>query len=254
MTTPASQRFDSIASRYSTSQVHADSPTIRRLHELVAQADSVCDIACGAGHTGLSFAGKASRIVAVDAAPMMLQQVQRLAQERGVSVETVLSYAESVPLPSDSFDLVVSRLAAHHFLDVHKAMQEMIRLARPGGYVCVIDLEGAEDPALDHLNHRIELLHDPTHVHSYTARYWRELFDACDLQIQADERRHREMPSGLTIQRWCEIGNSGEEAQTKIRAVLAEASHNQLADLDITYTDGDFRIPVRTVLMLGRKP
>ena len=156
MTPSAPEHFNTIAGQYAASEVHANSPTIRRLHELLAskQLDSVCDIACGPGHLALSFAGKASHIVGVDAAPNMLRQFERLAKERGVKVETVHAYAESVPLPANSFDVVVSRLAPHHFPDVAKAIREMARLTKPGGGVAVIDLEGNENPALDDLNHQ----------------------------------------------------------------------------------------------------
>ena len=40
-----------------------------------------------------------------------------------------------IPLAAASFDLVVCRLAAHHFSDLPEAMTEMTRLARPGGQV-----------------------------------------------------------------------------------------------------------------------
>jgi SAM-dependent methyltransferase len=104
-----------------------------------------------------------SRIVGVDAAANMLRQFEKLANERGVKVEAVHAYAEAVPLPGDSFDVVVSRLAPHYFSDVAKAVQEMARVASGSGGVAVIDLEGDEEQALDDLNHEIEVLHDPTH-------------------------------------------------------------------------------------------
>ena len=162
MTPSAPDHFNTIAGQYAASEVHANSPTIRRLHELLAskKLDSVCDVACGPGHLALSFAGKASHIVGVDAAPNMLRQFERLAKERGAKIETVLACAESVPLPANSFDVVVSRLAPHHFSDAAKAVREMARLTKPGGGVAVIDLEGNENPALDDLNHHIEVLHD----------------------------------------------------------------------------------------------
>lgn len=248
-------RFDALADRYASSEVHASSPTLARLHELLPQVDSVCDVASGAGHTGLGFAGIASRIVAVDPAPAMLAQSRRLAAERGITLETVQAYAEAIPLPSDSFELVTCRVAAHHFTDLPKAMTEMTRLAKPGGYVAVIDMEGDEDPALDALNHDIEMLHDPTHVRSYPARHWRELFGASGLEITACESRLREIPGGLAVRRWCEIGNSGAEALQAIRDRLANASPEVLAKLDIMRdADGEFRIPVRTLLVVGRKP
>ena len=190
MRTSAPEHFNAIAGQYAASEVHANSPTIRRLHALLTltPTGSVCDVACGPGHLALSFVGRVSRIVGVDAAPNMLQHFERLAKKRNVKVETVRAYADSIPLPSNSFDAVVSRLAPHHFPDVTKTVHEMTRLAKPGGYVAVIDLEGAENSALDDLNQKIEVLHDPSHVRSYTAARWREGRDRVD---------HHGAPRGL---------------------------------------------------------
>ncbi|MEQ1638881.1 MAG: class I SAM-dependent methyltransferase [Methylococcales bacterium] len=254
MNLSSSERFDSIASGYASSEVHSGSPTLDRLHKLLPPVDSVCDIASGAGHTGLGFAGIASQIVAVDPAPNMLAQVQRLAAERGIAVETVEAFAESIPLASASFDLVVCRLAAHHFSNLPRAMAEMTRLAKPGGYVAIIDMEGDENPALDALNHEIEMLHDPTHVRSYTAKYWREIFAANGLEVEACENRCWEIPDGLTVKRWCELGDSGAEALQAIQDRLASVPPEWLSELEITRdTDGGFRLPIRTLLILGRK-
>ena len=250
----SSQRFDTLARNYATSEVHTSSPTRDRLHALLPRVESVCDVASGAGHTGLGFAGLARRIVAVDPAPNMLAQVRRLAAERGVEVETVEAFAESMPLPSGSFDLVVCRVAAHHFSDLPKAMGEMTRLAKPGGRVAIIDMEGNDDPAIDALNHEIEVLHDPTHVRSYTVAHWRELFAANGLEVEACENRRWEFPAGLTVGRYCELGNSGAEALQTIRAKLSAAPPEWLDELEITRdADGEFRLPVRTLLILGRK-
>ena len=254
MNCSSSQRFNGLAANYAISEVHIGSPTRDFLHTLVPQVESVCDVASGAGHTGLSFSGIASRIVAVDPAPNMLAQVRQLAAERGVPVETVEAFAESIPLASDSFDLVVCRVAAHHFSDLPGAMAEMARLTRPGGHVAVIDMEGDDNPDLDALNHQIELLHDPTHVRSYTVKHWRELFTANGLDIEVCKNRCWEFPGGLAVGRWCELGNSGSEALEKIRSRLAATPPDWLAALEISQdSDGEFRIPVRTLLILGRK-
>ena len=254
MNLSSSQRFDDLAVNYAVSEVHNSSPTLERLHALLPRVESVCDVASGAGHTGLGFAGIASRIVAVDPAPNMLAQVRRLAAERGVAVETLEAFAESIPLPSASFDLVVCRLAAHHFSDLPKAMSELTRLAKPGGYVAVIDMEGDENADLDALNHEIEVLHDPTHVRSYTMKHWRELFVANGLGLEACENRCWEIPNGLTVERWCELGNSGTEALKAIKHRLAAAPAEWLSELEIRQdADGEFRIPVRTLLIVGRK-
>ncbi len=254
--TSSAERFDSLAANYATSEVHTSSPTVERLHALLPESvEAVCDVGSGAGHTGLSFAGKAKRIVAVDPAPKMLAEVRRLADERGAAgVETVEAFAEDVPLDDEGFDLVVCRVAAHHFENVTRAMQEMARLAKVGGHVAVIDMEGDEDPDLDELNHDIETLHDPTHVRSYTARQWQEWFADNGLEVEACENRQTEFPGGLTVKRWCELGNSGAKALKQIRALLAATPEEVLEELEIV-KDGknDYRIPVRTLLIIGRK-
>lgn len=253
--TSSADRFNSIAASYRTSEVHRSSPALERLRSIVPVAESVCDVGCGAGHAALSFARSAARIVAVDPAPQMLEQVRQLAAERGETVETVQAFAESIPLGSASFDLVLSRLAAHHFADLDRAFGEMVRLAKPGGRVAVIDLEGDEDPAVDRFNHEIELLHDPTHVRSYPASIWKKQFLEAGLYIEICETRLRELPEGLAVGRWCEISQSGAAALKKIRESMTGAPPGILAALDIACDeDGEFRIPVRTLLFVGRKP
>jgi len=251
----SSERFNAIAEGYGTSEVHRGSPSLQRLHELLPGVKSVCDVACGAGHTALSFAEEASRIVCVDPAPNMLKQARQLAEERGTIVETVESFAESIPLPPATFDLVVSRLAAHHFKDVRGALREMYRIAKPGRHVAVIDLEGDEDPVVDAFNRDIEMLHDPTHVRSYTASQWQEMFRATGLSHVACEARWQELPGGFAVGRWCELGKSGEANLNAIRERMVSAQAAVLSALDITRDpDGEFRIPIRTLLLFGRRP
>ena len=255
MTDDSSARFDKIADNYATSEVHSMSPTIRLLHQLVnpEAGASVCDVACGAGHLALSFAARAGRLVGVDPAPGMLNAFRRLAAERGREVETVEAYAESIPLRGRQFDLVVSRLAPHHFNDVDRAVAEMVRLTKIGGRVAIIDLEGHENAEVDEFNHKLELLHDPTHVRSYTAARWRSIFEGSGLKVEVLKGGLSERPQGTTVRRWCEIGSSGTEAEAEIRASLQEAPISFLETLNIRRKGSDFRLPIRTVLVVGTR-
>lgn len=252
----ASARFNSNSQNYATSAVHRRSPTIDRLHALLAgtSVDAVCDVGCGAGHLGLSFAGRARRIVLVDPAPNMLAAARLLAAERGVRVETCQSRAEDIPLSSGQFDLVCSRLAAHHFSDIGASVSHMARIVRPGGSVAVIDHHGDDDPEADEFNHRLELLHDPTHVRSYKKSRWLEVIRDAGMAVVTCEAKLSELPSGLSIKQWCEIASSGEDAERQIRQSLHDASESLRSRLGVWSEDGEFYIPVRTLLVLGRKP
>ena len=72
MNSASSHRFNTLAGAYAASDVHRVSPTLDRLHTLLPPVAPVCDVASGAGHTGLGFAGIAKRIVVVDPTPNML--------------------------------------------------------------------------------------------------------------------------------------------------------------------------------------
>lgn len=255
MTNESRDRFDRIAENYATSEVHSMSPTIRLLHQLVnlETGASVCDVACGTGHLALSFATRAGRLVGVDPAPSMLDAFRRLAAGRGKEVETVQAYAESVPLGGHQFDLVVSRLAPHHFNDVDRAVAEMTRLTKIGGRVAIIDLEGHENAEIDEFNHKLEVLHDPTHVRSYTAARWRSIFASSGLKVEVLKNGLSERPQGSTVRRWCEIGSSGIEAEAEIRARLQKAPNSFLEALNIRRKGEEFLLPIRTLLVVGAR-
>src|SRR5690349_451046 len=144
----ASTRFDGIADNYAKSEVHEASPSLVKLRELSeGRVDlDICDVACAAGHTAFAFLGRTKSMVGVDPSPSMLRNFQSLAAAKGVQVKAVEAFAESIPLPDASFDIIACRLACHHFHDIHRAIAEFRRLIRPDGKVVVIDLQGNDDP------------------------------------------------------------------------------------------------------------
>ncbi len=255
MTNESRERFDEICENYVASEVHSMSPTIRLLRRLVnlETGASLCDVGCGTGHLALSFATCAGRLVGVDPAPSMLDAFRRLVAERGIEVETVEAYAESIPLRGHQFDLVVSRLAPHHFNDVNRAVAEMVRLTKIGGRVAIIDLEGHENADVDEFNHKLELLHDPTHVRSYTAARWRSIFKRSGLKVEVLESGLSERPQGLSVRRWCEIASSGAEAEAEIRTSLQKAPSSFLEALKIRRKGDAFLLHNQTALIVGTR-
>jgi SAM-dependent methyltransferase len=73
-------------------------PLLRRAHESLLEGGTVLDVGAGAGAASLPLAPPASRVVAVDTAPAMLDELERSAAERGVAVTRVDgSWPESAP-------------------------------------------------------------------------------------------------------------------------------------------------------------
>ena len=72
-------------------------------------------------------------------------------------------YAERLPFLDDGFDIVISRLAFHHFANPKRCFSEMARVLKPGGKLVVIDMEAAEE-TLRAVEDEIETLRDPSHM------------------------------------------------------------------------------------------
>jgi SAM-dependent methyltransferase len=188
----AGRQFGATAANYLTSTVHASGADLTRLTALAARwrVLDALDLGCGAGHAcfALARAGVA-RVVAYDLAPAMLAVVKDEAHTRGhATIEVRVGTAEHLAFADASFDLVVTRYSAHHWLDVPRALEEIARVLRPHGILVVIDIVAPEAPLLDTVLQTVEILRDESHVRDYRESEWRALLAAAMFSPPAVER------------------------------------------------------------------
>lgn len=102
----------------------------------------ILDVAAGAGEQSITAAekvGPTGYVLATDLAPKILEFALELADEKGMSnIEIKEMDGENLTLPDDSFDTVISRVGLIYFPDQQKALGEMMRVLKPGGYVAAI--------------------------------------------------------------------------------------------------------------------
>jgi ubiquinone/menaquinone biosynthesis C-methylase UbiE len=181
------RQFGDVAVNYRNSSVHASGEDLTHMVEAggLTGTEQVLDAGCGAGHTALAFAPHAAQVVAYDFTPSMLVQVERLAAERDIhNVVTHLGDVEDLPFADATFDLVVSRLSAHHWPHPAVALREFYRVLKPGGRFILSDIVAADAPALDTFLQTIELLRDPSHVRDHNITQWLGMFDQCSFDAQ----------------------------------------------------------------------
>jgi len=174
------QQFGSTAANYATSLVHAQGEDLARMVELARLSgdEQVLDAGCGAGHTALAFAPHAAHVVAYDLTAAMLEQVERLAAERGLhNVETRQGSVERLPFEDGAFDLVVSRYSAHHWGKPAAALREFHRVLKPGGSFILSDIVAPGTPLLDTWLQTIEVVRDPSHVRDHSREQWCDMLD-----------------------------------------------------------------------------
>lgn len=186
------RQFGAVAAHYGKSFVHVGGPDLDALvaSGIASAPARVLDVGCGAGHTALAFAPHVEQVTALDLTPAMLAETDALAAERGLTnVETRLGDAEALPFDAAAFDLVVSRLCAHHFLRPECALAEMTRVLAPGARLLIVDAVAAESPLVDTFLQTIELLRDPSHVRDYRVSEWQRMLGATALEVSPDVGR-----------------------------------------------------------------
>jgi SAM-dependent methyltransferase len=168
-------QFTAAAARYATSAVHARHGDLDALVEAAALTgrERILDLGCGTGHSTLALAARAAEVVGLDLTDAMLGEARTLARNRGVrNARFERGDAEAPPYPAGSFDVVASRVSAHHYAHPERAVREAARLLRPGGRLVVSDSVAPAEPAADTFLNAIELLRDPSHVRNHRVAEW----------------------------------------------------------------------------------
>lgn len=187
--TDAREQFGREAIKYLHSASHSNEAALARCLECASpKGGPILDVATGAGHVAYTFAPHADSVVALDITQEMLDIVDRVAAERGLSnIKTCLAPAEELPFAAESFEGVTCRVAPHHFHDVRAFLSESHRVIRPGGWLLVVDTVGIEDPQANQELQDIETWRDPSHIRDYTSAEWKEMVESAGFTIRHDE-------------------------------------------------------------------
>ncbi len=104
----------------------------------------VLDVACGTGVLACTVAGRVGSngaVVGVDPSEGMLA----VARRKAPAIEWRDGRAEALPFEANSFDAVVSQFGLMFFEDRRLAIQEMMRVLRPGGRLAVAVWDAVEN-------------------------------------------------------------------------------------------------------------
>jgi ubiquinone/menaquinone biosynthesis C-methylase UbiE len=94
---------------------------------------SLLDVGAGLGESSVYFALQGARVTTVDISPQMVEVALALGRKFGVSLEGIVSTAENLNLPSESYDIVYVANTIHHVRDRARLFEQMRRALKPGG-------------------------------------------------------------------------------------------------------------------------
>lgn len=219
----AQQRFGQFAQAYVQSPVHASGGDLERLVEL-AQPKTGClmlDIATGGGHTALKFTPLVGQVVALDLTPKMLKAARGFITEKGVAnVAFTGGDAEQLPFAAHTFDLVICRIAPHHFPDCWTFVQEAARVLKPGGKLIVQDNTVPDDERAARYVDAFERLRDPSHHRMYAGYEWQGMFLDAGLTVENLELVHK--PDANLVE-WASVQGQSAGVIERLQVMLMQA-------------------------------
>jgi SAM-dependent methyltransferase len=196
--------WSSRAEAFRASEPHREGEDLDLVVEWCEPEEGVkaLDVATGGGHVARRLREAGCEVVTVDPAPGMQPDV--------------VGRAEHLPFEDGSFDVVVCRIAAHHFPDIEAAVAEMARVSER---LLVIDdlLFDGEDVEKAHR------LRDPTHVRSYTEDEWRELVVANGFEVEQVEIVRRR----LALEPWLDRVEVPPGDRPRILELLGDAADGE---------------------------
>lgn len=89
---------------------------------------------------------------------------------RAAGYDIVQGFAEDLPFPDETFDLVCSRHVMEHTYDYGRALAEIRRVLKPGGYVAAVTPHVFPDP-------------EPAHTTQLTINQWVRAYEAAGFAI-----------------------------------------------------------------------
>ncbi|HEY8475458.1 MAG TPA: methyltransferase domain-containing protein [Chloroflexota bacterium] len=246
------EAFTKQAPAYAAAPVIADPERVARLVKAVGPHPEarVLEVATGPGHVALGFAAVCREVVGLDLTPAQLAIAERLRQERGVdNVRFQIGDAEQLPFDDQHFDVVVCRLAFHHFQNPLRVLREMARVCRLGGTIAVEDLVVSEHAERGAFQNRFERLRDPSHVRAYPLSGLLALFKSAGLEVE-----HVYTDALLQeLERWLATSQTPPDRAALVRAMLERDAAEDLSGVRPFVQDGSLHFRQRTAAVIGRR-
>jgi ubiquinone/menaquinone biosynthesis C-methylase UbiE len=152
------------------------------LHRLchVEEAQEVLDVGCGIGVGPVYIARQFNcQVMAVDISEKMLSWARQRARREGVADRITFRKADVCELPfeDDRFDAVIVESVLAFVEDKQAAVQELIRVTKPGGYLGLNESYWTQLPPPELLSHSLYI--GPEII---TEAEWRTIWEATSLE------------------------------------------------------------------------
>jgi demethylmenaquinone methyltransferase/2-methoxy-6-polyprenyl-1,4-benzoquinol methylase len=117
----------------------------RRVVQLaqIKNGDRALDLCCGTGDIALALAQQGAETTGLDFSPQMLEVAENRRLQnlklKTQNLKFIQGDAQQIPFPENSFDIVTVGYGLRNLTSWEKGLEEMFRVARPGGRIVVLE-------------------------------------------------------------------------------------------------------------------
>jgi ubiquinone/menaquinone biosynthesis C-methylase UbiE len=139
----------------------------------------VVDIACGKGTTAVYLAQKyACQVVGIDISRDLIAEAEALTKRRGLGGKVSFRVGDALEMPfsDNEFDAAISQAMLILVKDKKKAIEESLRITKPGGRVGWLELSWKKPPTKEFLEAVSNVLCAYCMLKVHTFEDWEKLF------------------------------------------------------------------------------
>lgn len=214
------------------------------------KSEQLLEVAAGTCICGRAFAPYVSYVTCLDATTEMLECGKKKALSEGISnIMFIKGIAEELPFLDNSFDIVISRLAFHHFVNPENIFDEMKRVLKQHGKLVIMDMT-MEDKTLRTKVDDIERMRDFSHIKELTFEEMSNLYINNNVRICFQEK----IDVPVDLENWMEFTNTPELEKNKIREFMKQDIENGELTGFFPYIESDrVKFNHHWVLNIGEK-
>lgn len=210
----------------------------------------ILDVGTGAGFSAFAFAKRAATVTAVDWRSELLEVGRReLSRRKFPNVSFLEAAPEELPFPEESFEIVSSAAAMHHFAHPARVIAEMARVCTQGGTIALEDIVTSEQAVRARYHNRLERLRDRSHQRLLALSEIVALLSQAGLSV----RRVEVEDSLREYNEWVAVTRPPTGRSEHIRRLLQGSVEQDLGGLSVQSEDDTFLFVQQVAWVLAEK-